>query len=234
MVSYRKMYDRFAKEGRCGSFPNRCEEIYEFLKPKEVILDIGSGFGQNTVYLQQKGLDVIALDISNIALRKVKGFRVCADAQHLPFASNIFESVLCSEVLEHLPQPDMCIREVHRVLRRAGVAVFTTPALNVPVAKKIVVSFYGKLAITKKGRRVISQEGEHLRIFSTKELCNQIKQYLDVANVKHLGFTLLFQIKYGANKGRKLDAFISSLEETFPFLNVFATTVFVKAIKRVI
>ena len=42
---------------------------------------------------------------------------VKADGQHLPFKDGCFEEVLCSHVLEHVPNPVLMMREMMRVSR---------------------------------------------------------------------------------------------------------------------
>ena len=50
-----------------------------------------------------------------------------ADALALPFAEASFDSVLCNEVLEHVPEPARLLSEAARVLRPGGTLVLTTP-----------------------------------------------------------------------------------------------------------
>ena len=52
---------------------------------------------------------------------------IFCDAHELPFACGAFDSVLCTEVLEHLSDPGRAVREIHRVLRGGGAALLTTP-----------------------------------------------------------------------------------------------------------
>jgi 2-polyprenyl-3-methyl-5-hydroxy-6-metoxy-1,4-benzoquinol methylase len=59
---------------------------------------------------------------------KAGGVTFCTgDAETLCFSDNTFDFVTCTEVIEHLKKPEMCIKEVLRVLKPGGVAVFTTP-----------------------------------------------------------------------------------------------------------
>jgi SAM-dependent methyltransferase len=52
--------------------------------------------------------------------------RCCqADARDLPFGNGEFRSVLSVSVLEHVPQPEAVLAEVHRVLRPGGRFVAT-------------------------------------------------------------------------------------------------------------
>jgi 2-polyprenyl-3-methyl-5-hydroxy-6-metoxy-1,4-benzoquinol methylase len=47
--------------------------------------------------------------------------------QPLPYANDCFVLVTCIETIEHLENYRQLIREVYRVLRPGGVAVFSTP-----------------------------------------------------------------------------------------------------------
>lgn len=48
------------------------------------------------------------------------------DAHHLPFATNCFEYVLCTEVLEHCTHPHAVIDEFYRVLAPGGKLILST------------------------------------------------------------------------------------------------------------
>jgi SAM-dependent methyltransferase len=54
---------------------------------------------------------------------------VAAVASHLPFPDETFDTVLCTEVLEHLSDPAVCLREMSRVLRPGGHLILTTPQM---------------------------------------------------------------------------------------------------------
>jgi len=45
----------------------------------------------------------------------------------LPFKDAVFDTVLCNEVLEHVPEPARLMAEVARVLKPGGVLLLTTP-----------------------------------------------------------------------------------------------------------
>jgi SAM-dependent methyltransferase len=52
---------------------------------------------------------------------------VFADAQRLPFAGRSFDTILCTQVLEHVPWPWEAVQELARVLRPGGIAIVTVP-----------------------------------------------------------------------------------------------------------
>lgn len=49
-----------------------------------------------------------------------------ADAHQLPFADDEYESILCTEVLEHMKNPTQAISEMWRVLQPGGTLILTT------------------------------------------------------------------------------------------------------------
>lgn len=54
---------------------------------------------------------------------------VYASGLALPFRAGAFDAVLCTEVLEHVPEPNQLLTEVARVLRPGGALVLTVPWL---------------------------------------------------------------------------------------------------------
>lgn len=49
------------------------------------------------------------------------------DGKNLPFESNLFDAILCSEVLEHVPDLNHSLSELSRILRVNGKILITTP-----------------------------------------------------------------------------------------------------------
>ncbi len=49
------------------------------------------------------------------------------DATALPFTNGCADAVLCTEVMEHVPEPDTMLSEIHRVLRAGGSLVVSVP-----------------------------------------------------------------------------------------------------------
>ena len=76
--------------------------------------------------------DVVALDLPFTYLPKVKerfpeAMVLQGDGTRLPFSDDTFDYLICSEVLEHVPDREGMIAEFHRVLRPGGILLLTTP-----------------------------------------------------------------------------------------------------------
>jgi ubiquinone/menaquinone biosynthesis C-methylase UbiE len=53
---------------------------------------------------------------------------VLGDVEAMPFEDASFGTVVCTEVLEHVPHPDQALREIRRVLRPGGALIGSVPA----------------------------------------------------------------------------------------------------------
>lgn len=70
----------------------------------------------------QKGIQYQIFDTSKID--------IVSDIVNIPVDSNSFDTVLCSEVLEHLPYPEMALKEFSRILCRGGGIDFNCSVLQ--------------------------------------------------------------------------------------------------------
>ena len=52
---------------------------------------------------------------------------IVGSATDIPLADNSFDTVVCTEVLEHVPDPLKALREMHRVLKPGGHLILSTP-----------------------------------------------------------------------------------------------------------
>jgi SAM-dependent methyltransferase len=94
----------------------------------ELILEIGSGLSPMTETSDR----IVYSELSFSALRTLKrrqgrGYFVAADATHLPFQAGSFSQVICSEVLEHLPDDLSALREIASVMKPGGSLILTFP-----------------------------------------------------------------------------------------------------------
>lgn len=95
------------------------------LLPDGPVLDLGCGTGHS--YRELAPRVSVGVDIEPSALVGQHRETHVADMRSLPFPDDHFASVLSVQSLEHVPDPELVLAEVVRVLRPAGRAVFVTP-----------------------------------------------------------------------------------------------------------
>lgn len=117
---------------------SRIKEVHDFileqlhLKKGQKILDIGCGDG--SLLKKIKGSDLYGIDLSpeQVAIAKsteIDAVALNIDAQSLPYGNDFFDSIICSEVIEHVLLPDKLLQEAYRVLKKDGIFIITTPNL---------------------------------------------------------------------------------------------------------
>jgi ubiquinone/menaquinone biosynthesis C-methylase UbiE len=106
------------------------------------LLDLGCGAGENSVYFAKQGAHCVATDYSpgmvEVALKLAasNGVQIegrTANAMALDFPDNTFDLVYASNLLHHIPDPKIALKEMHRVLKPGGKACFWDPLKHNPV-----------------------------------------------------------------------------------------------------
>lgn len=106
--------------------------LYEDLSLRRPILDVGCGDGFFATVAFEEPLDV-GIDVSSKSVKEAMrsgGYRRLdiSSSAALAYPDRCFETVISNSVLEHIPNLDDTLSEIHRVLRREGIFVFTVPA----------------------------------------------------------------------------------------------------------
>ncbi len=100
----------------------------KYLRDGQRLLDVGCGTGRLLGYFS--GVERYGIDIS-VAMAKMcrnSGIEACmGNVQELPYASESFDMVVCTDVLEHVFDLYKTISEILRELKKGGVAVLRTP-----------------------------------------------------------------------------------------------------------
>jgi ubiquinone/menaquinone biosynthesis C-methylase UbiE len=93
-------------------------------KIPEKTLDVGGGDGcRYRSLFDTNDFTTIDIDPTNYP-------DVVAAALVLPFTSETFDTILCSQVLEHIMDPLLCLQEINRALKPDGRLYLTVPFLN--------------------------------------------------------------------------------------------------------
>lgn len=154
----------------------RCQSIY----------DLGCGKGALVHHLVAKGYDAYGIDLQ-------KGERVIqADLNRpLPLPSQSVDCVTSLANLEHLEQPDVNLREIHRILKPGGKLILTTPS----TAAKPVLEFLAFKLKLIDAREIL----DHKRYYSKKTLQQALKA-AGFSSFKVSTFQLGFNLQVIATK----------------------------------
>ena len=152
------------------------------LKDGERVLDLGCGQGRHVHAMYYHAVcHVVGVDLGFDDVQRTReGFRACPDldpqskrvcslavgnALRLPFADATFDKVLCSEVLEHIPDYEQAITEINRVLKPGG-----TLAVSVP-------RYWPERVCWALSDDYHNEPGGHVRIFRTGVLKRAIRRH---------------------------------------------------------
>lgn len=205
------------------------------------IFDLGCGVGRVSILAALEGFSVLGIDIERkaieIARTKAKKLglgNVCefkhGDVLRTDYLkSNQFDIVICSEVIEHVKQPDRIINLAHRILKKNGLLILTTP--NNP-----------------KLWTVLDEYAQHIKRFRAEEIKALLANY-KILKLYTIGFPFMRVIissynlfsKFGlakhnaewrknasANKIYNMFVgFLLKVDDLFNFLNIGTTIVVV-------
>jgi ubiquinone/menaquinone biosynthesis C-methylase UbiE len=110
-------------------------QFFPRLDPGKPVFDAGCGEGVLTCLAAKQGFDIIGVDISAPNIEAACGLAdqwnvrakfVLSDLECLPFDDDSFDQVISSHVLEHLPDIDKGLGEIHRVTRDLALIAMPT------------------------------------------------------------------------------------------------------------
>jgi|GEM_PF-806170 len=106
----------------------------------EAVLDVGCSQGITSVLLAREGKNVLGIDISPRAVDEARAFLdreeedvrervtfVRADFLQYDFGDTKFDTVIMTEVLEHLFEPEAFVEKAHSLLKKDGTLIVTVP-----------------------------------------------------------------------------------------------------------
>jgi ubiquinone/menaquinone biosynthesis C-methylase UbiE len=107
---------------------------------------------------------------------------VLAEACHLPFRDEVFDTVIMGEILEHLPYPELAVKEAKRVVKRGGNILVTTPLTE----------------LNPRG---------HVRVFTVEEVQHLFRRFrmkiVDVKTTTRDEIGMMYMVAHRSRRGRR-------------------------------
>jgi SAM-dependent methyltransferase len=191
------------------------------IKDGDTVLDVGCGEGRHAIKAYQSAkCTVYALDLDQKNAIRTKFFfklledesqnqsqwlSIRADAVSMPFPDRSFDKIICSEVLEHIPDDRAAVIEFRRILKDDGVLAVSVP------------SFFSETLFWTMSNQYHNQPGGHIRKYRLGKLLAVIRESgFSVFNVHrehslHVPYWFL-RCLFGINHEK---AFIPSLYHRF-------------------
>jgi SAM-dependent methyltransferase len=175
----------------------RNEIVLSLVGDNRRVLDVGCHDGSVGQLLVEKGNSVFGFDLAHEALGRAaqRGLIVTkASAERiLPFADGSFDVVFLGELIEHVLDTDLLMREVKRVLRSDGCLVLTTP--NAASLGRRLLLFLGmnphfEASFTWPGP---PRPAGHIRFF-TRGLLTTFLEYHDLEIVHSCSNVVIFTL----------------------------------------
>ncbi len=191
MPSEQEIADYYAKywvnEKNIRNGPRKVERLKRILRPvlgrvgsEGRFLDIGCNTGFACEAARELGLEATGIDLSADAVAKAEEMYprcrfVASDLQSFADGGEVYDAVLCREVVEHLTEAHSFFDALGRVVRVGGVLHMTTPDAGHFGVPKDFVSW----------KEVIPPE--HITFYDRKTLQRMLEQYgFEIVNQKLL------------------------------------------------
>ena len=160
------------------------------IKGKENILDAGCGHGRHIWQVSKVNagrsvafdLDAASLKHAWTMLHEMEAKNETVGAWHLvsgsvtslPFGDGLFDKVICSEVLEHVPDDSSAVAEFIRVLKPGGILAVSVP------------SHFAESVCWKISDDYHNAPGGHIRIYKQSEIMGLLNKCdLDIFAVRY-------------------------------------------------
>jgi ubiquinone/menaquinone biosynthesis C-methylase UbiE len=114
------------------------------LRPGDLVLDAGCGEGRHTFECSRHDCTVLGMDLDSRSLLKARYvlgqmrtrkeargrfLLLRGNALRFPFADEMFDKIICAEVIEHLHHDRPVMDELARILKKGGKIAVTVPTL---------------------------------------------------------------------------------------------------------
>ena len=147
--------DSFMLDAGCG--PGR--HVFGFMDQFPDITCVGVDLDSDSLQEGKTNLTLFS-SISNKESTFLQG-----SVYNLPFSDNAFETIICSEVLEHVADVDATLKELTRLLKPGGNLLISVP------------SYFPEKICWLLSKDYQNMPGGHVRIFKKKEAINTISSH---------------------------------------------------------
>lgn len=141
---WRKSFEKYRNIPNFQYSPERGREYLKMLglyDRKGYILDIGCRDGSISRIFNNTLGNVVGIDIEIPKEREKSIPLVKGDGCNLPFSNNSFNLIVCLNVIEHVPKPQLLLKECARCLAEGGILYIVCPNKYFPIEHHTAIPF---------------------------------------------------------------------------------------------
>ena len=188
-------------------------------------IEYGPGSGIYLPILASHYSQLIAADIEKAYLDDIEGLKkslpnletVIDDLQESQLGRNKFNLVLCTEVLEHVPNPELAMQTIFNILEPGGIAIITTPQKFSIMELSCKIAFLPGILNLVRGvyKEPIFELG-HISLRSAGQMKNAIKRNsFEVLKAEKLGLYIPLLAEFaGLTGGQLIESLESAIKNT--------------------
>lgn len=160
-------------------------------KTKLKILDVGCGDGFLTHHFCINNNEVTGIDLKPSLAKTYKFKFVKADGIKLPFDDSLFDLVVSFDVIEHISEDSLFVKECYRVLKKGGTFIIGTP--NRERLSYLIKSIFNRAPTFPRnlGENIAYGSIYHIREYTKTEMSELIKEtgfIIDSVKMIWIGF----------------------------------------------
>lgn len=195
------LYDNFAREHDINDYYGKSGFLIGFIEQRrlaiiksmmnakhgEKILEVGCGGGH--VLSQFREAALTGVDVSGEMLEKARQNLAGSnfdlrkgDIGEVGLEDKSFDGIVCTEVLEHVLDPDHVLKHIKRLVKPTGRVVITFPNDNLINGLKDIVKRSGLTAIPPFRRIGWGGDHYHFHVWSVREMRGLLSRYFSVVD----------------------------------------------------
>lgn len=171
------------------------------IESKHEVLEVGCGAGHilERIYSGKlTGTDISSVQIERAKIRLgSKAVLLKAKGEELPFPDNSFDRIICTEVFEHVLEPESILKEIYRVLKNDGIFSLSVPNEKLIILTKKILLNLGlkKVLEPKESKWDLASKNNldewHLHEYSLNLIKKQVKNLFKLNSVNRIPFFFL-------------------------------------------
>jgi ubiquinone/menaquinone biosynthesis C-methylase UbiE len=209
---FEKWNEEHAIKHDLDKFYNHPNRLFRFIENKRIkvliqeaeignsdnVLEIGCGAGHILERIPNgrlTGIDISPVQISRAKIKLgTKAELLVAKGESLPFEDKFFDRILCTEVFEHVLDPEAIIAEMMRVLKDNGIISLSIPNENLIMFTKNVLLNTGfrRVLEPKESKWDLAAKNNldewHIHNYSLKLIKNQVNRFFDITSIHRIPY----------------------------------------------